>query len=179
VATPVTTLGVIGMFVGLCGGLMEPMPFVKAVQMAATVAAAAAGILFATSVPVLLFDGSRQRPRPERWPIALLTGVVVAVVLFFTLLIPLVLLFLWYAACSGRGPWLGMLTGLASGALLAAVPAVLSRWRERQRHWPRWERMRARRRNRALSVRPIPLPAEPGPSAEPAPEPPAERRAGE
>jgi membrane-bound metal-dependent hydrolase YbcI (DUF457 family) len=182
VVTPVVVLGGIGMFLGLYGGLMEPMPYAKAVKTAATVAAGAAGVLFVTSVPVLLFDASRHMPRHERWPAALLSGLAAAVVLFFTLLIPLVLLLLWYSTCSGRGPWLGTLTGLGIGAVPGMTYAAFTRWlwRKRQRQWPRWERMRApRRRDRALTVTPIPLPIEPPASAEPPAEPREGRRAAE
>jgi hypothetical protein len=107
-------------------------------------------------------------PRRERWPAALVSGLAVAIVLFFTLLIPLVLVFLWYAACSGRGPWLGMLTGLVIGALVGAVPSLWNRrrWRERQRRWPRWERTRGSRRDRAITVTVVPLPPAAGPSAD-------------
>lgn len=165
VVAPVAFLGGIGMFLGLYGGLMEPMEYVRAAKTASAVAGAASVVLFATSVPILLFDASRQMPRRERWPAALVSGLAVAVIMFLTLLLPLVLVFLWYAACSGRGPWLGMLTGLGIGTLIGAVPSLWNRrrWRERQRRWPRWERMRSPRPDVAITVTPVPLPIDPGP----------------
>jgi hypothetical protein len=180
VVTPVVVLGGIGMFLGLYGGLMEPMQYVRAAKTAAAMAGVAAVVLFATSVPILLFDASRNMPRRERWPAALVSGLAVAIVLFFTLLIPLVLVFLWYAACSGRGPWLGMLTGLVIGALVGAVPSLWNRrrWRERQRRWPRWERTRGSRGDQAITVRAVPLPVE-SPAAVSKPDSPEGKQAAE
>jgi MFS family permease len=179
---PIAILGGVGALLGLYGGLMEPMPAARAVKMAATVAAGLAGALFVTSVPVLLFDASRQMPRQERWPTAILSGLAVAIVLFCALVIPLIVLFLWYSLSSGRGPWLGMLTGSGIGAVLTALLAVWSRrrWQKRQREWPRWERMRApRQRGRGLAVPVFPAPVEPASSGEPEPDAPEGRRAAE
>jgi hypothetical protein len=180
VGTPVAVMGALGMFLGLYGGIMEPMPYTHAAKTAATVAVAAAVVVFILSVPVLLLDASRQMSRPERFPMALLSGLAVAAILFVALLIALLPVFLSYAACSGRGPWLGMLTGLGIGAIPGAAFGGINRWfwRQRQRQWPRWERMRApRSRDRAVTLRVVPLPVEPPPAAEPKPEPPEGRPA--
>src|SRR5215216_5605977 len=125
--TPIAVLGGVGALLGLYGGLMEPMPTARAMKVATSLAAGLAGVLFVVSVPVLLFDASRQTPRQERWPTAVLSGLAVAVVLFCALLLPLIPLFLWYSLCSGLGPWLGMLTGLGVGAVPAAIFAVEAR----------------------------------------------------
>jgi hypothetical protein len=180
--TPIAVLGGIGAVLGLSGGLMDPMPTVRAIKVAATLAAGLAAVLFVASVPILLFDGSRRMARQERWPTAVLSGLAVAVILFCTLLIPLILLFVWFSICSGRGPWLGALAGLGVGAVLTA-PITAGRrwqWRKRQQEWPRWERMRARReRVRGLAVPARPTPAEPAPPAGSEPDRPEGRRAAE
>jgi hypothetical protein len=172
VAMHVAVPGVIGVCLGLYGGLMEPMPLAKAVKTAAIVAAAGAGVTFATSIPVLVFDASRHMTGRERWPGALLAGLFVAVVLFVILLLLITPLLVWYAVCSGLGPWLGMLTGLAVGAVPGGILAweAHRRWRQRQKQWPRWERMRAPRGARALTVNIVPGPAESPPAVQVEPE---------
>jgi hypothetical protein len=60
----------------------------------------------------------------------------------------------WYAACSGEGPWLGMLYGALIGGIPFAAIAYSyhQRWRARQKQWPRWERMRTLRQRTSLNL---------------------------
>ena len=156
----------LGILIGLYAGLNDPLPWSKALGTAATVALGGAVVVFTTSLPILLLDPNRQLTGRDRWPGALLAAGVVAVFLFGAKFVALSALLLWYSVCSGLGPWIGLVTGLAIGGVPGAVWASVARcrWRKRQEQWPRWERMRAPRGPRSLT--PVPAPAEPTPAAE-------------
>lgn len=160
-AVPIAVPAGMGLLLGLYGGLKPSFTMSEAVRMAATVSGAMAGVTFVTSLPLLLYDASRQVPRRERWAASAIGAFAVAAVLFMVGMVGLFLALAWYSACSGQGPWLGMLTG----GLLGGVPAALvatgarRRWRERQKRWPRWERMRSPRPRATLTVTPIPTPS--------------------
>ena len=156
---PVVLPASVGLGLGLYGGLRPSYSVADAARLAVAVAGASSAGLFVLAVLVLWLDGSRHTPRRQRGAAALIGGAGVSAVLFAAVFMAAMLALAWYAACSGRGPWVGMLVGAGLGGGLAGLIAVGARrrWRERQRRWPRWERMRSRRQP-ALTVTPIPAP---------------------
>jgi hypothetical protein len=165
VIAPVVIPTGIGLALGLYGGLRPTFSTTDAVKLAATVAGGLAAIIFVLSLPLLLYDASRQAPRRERWVMSVLGAMAVAAVLFMVGLFGLTPMLVVYSWCSGEGPWLGMLIGGLIGGVPGAAYAAETRrqWRARQRRWPRWESMRARRTTPALTTTPIPVPADPPP----------------
>lgn len=170
VLVPVAIAASAGMLVGLGAGVREPFTSGDAARVAAEVAGGSAGVLFVVAVLVIRLDASRPAARRERWAEALIGGVGVAAAMFFAVFLATFLALLWYATCSGRGPLLGTLIGAGLGGTPAALIALGARrrWHERQRRWPRWERMRGPRGTAVLTLTPVPAP--PLPSA-PAPTP--------
>lgn len=164
-----------GLLVGLYAGLQPEFHGKEAVKVSAQVAIAFAAAVFGVAVLILWIDGVRQTPRPSLWTAALFGGLGVAAAAFLILFGVLTILLLLYSACSGRGALGGMFIGGATCGLPAALIAVGNRrrWQERQRQWPRWERMRSPRRPN-LSVTPVAAP--PLPSTDPAPLSPARER---
>jgi len=168
VVVPVATPAAVGLVLGLSAGLHEPFTSGDAARVAVEVAGGSAAVLFVVGVLVMRLDASRQTPRRERWAGALIGGLGVAAAMFATVFMGTFVILMWYATCSGQGPWLGMLIGAGLGGGLAAVFTLDARrrWRERQRGWPRWERMRAPRRTAVLTVTQVPGPPLPSsPSA--------------
>jgi hypothetical protein len=165
---PIALLAAIGLCIGLYGGLRSPISVGGAVKTATTVSWAFAMCTFALALPLLLYDASRQTPRRQRWAGAAIGAVGVAMGIFALGIVGLVPILLWYAACSGEGPWLGMLIGGLIGAAPAALYAWASRrrWKDRQRRWPRWENMRVPRTRAALNVTPVPAPTEMAPAGD-------------
>ena len=163
VLTPIIAPACLGLAIGLIGGLRSSFSIGDAFKLATTSAGVCAAIMFAIMAPILVVESARQGNRQERWTAALVGATLIGVIVFVVSLIPLFPLFLWYAACSGQGPWLGMLIGL----LIGTIPGVLyARWRrhwwhKRQQQWPRWERMRVPRSDATLNVTPMPAPLEP------------------
>jgi MFS family permease len=149
-----------GLGVGLYGGLHPEYSSAEAAGLALEVAGASAGGLFVLAVLILRLDASRHTPRRERWTAAVVGAFAVSAGLFGLMFLATFLALLWYAACSGEGPWLGMLIGAAMGAGPAALIAfgARRRWRERQRRWPRWERMHSPGTHAVLTVTPVPAP---------------------
>jgi hypothetical protein len=84
-------------------------------------------------------------------------GAFVYFVSWFVVVIPL----LWYAVSSGEGIWLGMLYGGSISGVPAAFLATgrYRSWKQRQRDWPRWERMRVPRQRAMLAVTAVATPA--------------------
>jgi hypothetical protein len=152
--TPIAIPAVVGLGVGLYGGMRPPFTMGDAVRVASVGAAGLAGIVFVAATIILMVDAARQMPRHERWVAAVVLGLAMAAFFFFMAVIVLTLFLTWYSACSGEGPWHGMLIGMAIGATPAAFFAgtARQRWRARQRHWPKWERMRTPRRRAILNV---------------------------
>jgi hypothetical protein len=161
VVLPVVIPASVGLGLGLYGGLRPSYSVGEAARLAVAVAGASSAGLFILAVLVLWLDGSRHTPRRERWAGALLGAVFMSAILFVAMFMGTFLTLLWYAVCSGRGPWLGMLIGAGLGGTLAAMVALGNRrrWQERQRRWPRWERMRSPRHRPALTVTSIPAPS--------------------
>jgi len=159
VVLPVVIPASVGLGLGLYGGLRPSYSVAEAARLAVAVAGASSAGLFVLAVLVLWLDGSRHTPRRERWGAALIGGVAVSAALFGLVFMAALLALVWYAACSGQGPWVGMVFGAGLGGAPAALIAAGARrrWRERQRRWPRWERMRGRRQP-ALTVTSIPAP---------------------
>jgi hypothetical protein len=143
VVLPVAVPGVLGMLLGLYAGLMEPMSAFGAVKMAGGVA----GLVLVIFVLIVGFEASRGLSPRDRWLEAVVLGPTIALVVFLLLGLALVPLLLWYALFSGLGPWRGMVGGLAFGAGLGGTFAFVTyrQWQQRQKQWPRWERMRAPR----------------------------------
>ena len=182
VVWPVAVPGILGLLFGLYAGLMEPMSAGKAVKMAAAVAGAVAVLVFTFIILFAVFDRSRPWAGRTRWAEAAFIGFTISAFVFFLLVVALVPLLLWYALFSGLGPWRGMGGGLALGAGLGATFAFITcrQWKQRQKQWPRWERMRAPRGSReAATVPPASPPAEPAPAAGPEPDWPEPRPAAE
>jgi hypothetical protein len=161
VVLPIVIPASVGLGLGLYGGLRPSYSMGEAALLAVEVAGGSAGALFVFAVLFLRLDASRQTPRRQQWAAALLGAVFMSAILFFAMFMGTFLTLLWYAVCSGRGPWLGMLIGAGLGGTLAAMVALGNRrrWRERQRRWPRWERMRSPRRRPVLTVTSIPAPS--------------------
>jgi hypothetical protein len=166
----------VGLVLGLVGGTVGEFTYNQGERTVIATSGALAGLAFLMAILSFYLDANSQFPRRERWFGAVLAssgcaaGAFVLFGLAFSALAALCWLF------SGRGPWLGALMGLAAGAVPGAVFAYFARrdWRQRQRQWPRWERMRGpRRRDRALTVTPIPVPIEPPAAIDPPPAPPA------
>ena len=172
---PIATAAGVGLAVGLYAGLQPEFQGKEAVRLSAQVAFGLAAAVFGVAVLTLWIDGTRQTPRPSLWTAAVVGGLGVAVAAFLVLFGVLTLVLLLYAACSGRGAWGGMFIGGATCGVPTALIAFGSRrrWQERQRQWPRWERMRSPRRRPNLSVTPIPAPP---PATEPSPPSPARER---
>ena len=160
VILPVVLPTSVGLGVGLYGGVHPSYSAAESARFALAVAGASAAGLFVLAVLILWLDASRHTPRRERWAGAVVGGFAVSAGLFATVFVGTLLVLLWYAACSGQGPWLGMLIGAALGGTPAALIATAARrrWRERQRHWPRWERMRASGGRAVLTVTAVPAP---------------------
>lgn len=161
VAVPIGLPAVVGLGLGLVGGLRPEFTSAEAGSSAATVATGTTAVLFVVVVAVLRFDASRQTTPRERWVGAVLSGLAVSVGLYLLIFVATFLVLAWYAAGSGRGPWLGMLIGSSLGTAPAAVLTVAARrrWWRRQRRWPGWERMRGGRRLFVRTVSPVPVPA--------------------
>jgi hypothetical protein len=174
--TPVAAFATVGLLLGFGAGFQPAFSGAEAARLAATVAAIAAVAVFALAVAILWVDHSGQLPRRTRGAVAVVSGMGFSLVLFCATFVALFVLLLWYSVCSGRGPGWGMAIGAATGGAPAALIAVGNRrrWLARQRRWPRWERMRARRTPAALSVTQVPVP----PAAGPAPEPRGQVRTG-
>jgi hypothetical protein len=147
----------VGLGIGLCAGVRPPFTMseaVKSVVVAATGVAAASALLTIVSRS---YDAVRQPSRREQWTGAALAGtwgLFVGVALFavsFAAMFPMVA---WYAACSGEGPWLGMLYGAIIGGTPFTAIAYFNyqRWWARQKQWPRWDRMRTPRPRTSLNL---------------------------
>jgi hypothetical protein len=160
VAAPVAVPTIFGLALGLYGGCHPPYSADEAARLAAGVAAGGGVALFVVTVPIFWMDHTRHAQGQSRWAGALLAGAAVGAVLFVIAFVPVFLLLLWYSLCAGRGPWWGMAIGAGVGGAPAALYAIAARrqWQARQRRWPRWERMRARRTGVALSVTQVPAP---------------------
>jgi tetrahydromethanopterin S-methyltransferase subunit C len=158
----------IGLVLGLVGGAVGEFTYNQAERTVIAASGAMAGLVFLVAILCLHLDTNAQLPRRVRWRGAMLasSGCAAGTFVLFGLALAVLAWACWLF--SGLGPWLGALTGFAVGAVPGVLFAVLARrdWRERQRQWPRWERMRAPRR-RALTVTPIPLPVEPPATPEP------------
>jgi hypothetical protein len=167
--TPIAVPTFIGLALGLCGGLQPPFSATEAARLSATVATVVAAAVFVLALAILWVDQAGQLPRRVRGTMAVLTGVCWSLFAFCAFFFLMFVVLCWFVLCSGHGPWFGMTIGAATAGAPGVLYAVATRWRwqARQRRWPRWERMRARRTTAALSVTQIPLP----PAAEPAPEP--------
>jgi hypothetical protein len=164
----------LGLVLGLVGGAAGEFTYNQAERTVIAASGAMAGLVFLVAILSLYLDANAQFPRRERWLGAVLasSGCAAGTFVLSGLALSCVAVVCWLF--SGRGPWLGSLMGLAAGAVPGAAIAYVVRrdWRQRQRQWPRWERMRApRRRDPALSVTPIPLPIEPPAATEPPPTP--------
>jgi hypothetical protein len=159
VVLPVAIPASAGLLVGLGAGLREPFSSADAARVAVEVAGSSAGILFVVGVLFIRLDTARHAARRERWAEALIGGVGVAAAMFFGVFLATFLAMLWYATCSGQGPLLGMLIGAGLGGTPAAAIALGTRrrWRERQRRWPRWERMHGPRGTTVLTLTPVPV----------------------
>jgi hypothetical protein len=158
VVLPVLIPASAGLLVGLGAGLHEPFTSADAARVAVEVAGSSASVLFVLGVLVIRLDTSRHAARRERWAEALIGGLGVAAAMFFAVFMATFLALLWYATCSGQGPLLGMFIGAGLGGAPAALIALGARrrWRERQRRWPRWERMREPRGTAVLTLTPVP-----------------------
>ena len=160
IVLPVVIPAAVGLGIGLLGGLQPDFSLADAVRLSAAAAGVTTGAVYVLAVLAFWMDGRPQLPGARRWTVSVLTGLPVAVVVFLVAFVTMFLLTLWYSVCTGQGPWLGM----AYGALIGAGPAALiaggsyRQWRERQRRWPRWERMRSPRRRPVLTVTSIPAP---------------------
>jgi hypothetical protein len=145
---------VIGLASGLFGGLKAPFSIADATKLAALIAGAIGGLTFIVMTIAMLIDATRQLDRRQRWPLAIMGGTLTCMAMFFASFVPLALVFIAYSLSSGEGPWLGMLIGVAcwSPLFIAIVYVRRARWLERQRHWPRWERMRPPRRSASQNV---------------------------
>jgi hypothetical protein len=141
---PIVGPAAVGLFLGIYGGLRPSLTAADAIRFATIVAGLFANVMFVIVVPLLFLESGRQINRQERWSAVIFGAIAISVAAFVASLLPLILMLLWYAACSGEGVWLGMLYGVLIGAVPAAVYAGQRRrrWRVRQQHWPRWERMR-------------------------------------
>ena len=101
-----------GSGLGLYGGLRPSYSVAEAAAWRWGGGGVSAG-LFVLAVLVLWLDGSRHTPRRERWGAALIGGVAVSAALFGIVFMAALLALVWYAACSGQGPWVGMVSGPA------------------------------------------------------------------
>lgn len=172
VVLPVVIPASAGLLVGLGAGLHEPFSSADAARVAVEVAGTSAGVLFAVGVLVIRLDTTRPAARRERWAEAVIGGLGVGAAMFFAVFLATFLALLWYATCSGQGPPLGMLIGAGLGGTPAALIALGARrrWRERQRRWPRWERMREPQGTAVLTLTPVPA-HDFSPTSSPAPGP--------
>lgn len=177
---PIAVPAAVGLGVGLYAGLQPEFTAADAVKLAAEVAGGVAAAVFGLAVLILSLDAARQTPRPPWWTTAFLAGIGVAVATFVALFVVLLVMFLWYAACSGRGPWVGLLIGGTVGGVPAALIAVGARrrWQDRQSRWPRWERMRSSRRPPVLPVTAVAASAPPATESVPPLSPARERPIG-
>ncbi len=155
---PIVTATIIGLGMGLYSGMRPTFAMSEAVRVAGFAAAGVAGAAFFIGASVLAVDASRQMSRHERWAAAAVGGTVTAAVVFIVIVFVLIPILAWYSACSGKGPWLGMLYGaLISGVPVAGIAAISwQRWNDRQKHWPRWERMRTLSRRTSLNIVEVP-----------------------
>jgi hypothetical protein len=169
VVGPVAVPGGLAGLLGLYAGLNKSLPAAEALEIAVVVAGGIAAVVSVTSLPIFAFGAVRYMTPRERWPTATIEAAVAGVVTLFAVVGPLALLLLSYAACSGRGPWSGLLIGLAIGGVPGTAYAwwARRRWRKRQQQWPRWDRMRA---PRTLPLPSVLVPAEPAPAAESEPD---------
>jgi hypothetical protein len=149
VLLPVIVPAVLGLLIGQYGGSRPPYLLSSAVVDAGKYAGASAAVLFVIAALVAFHDASRHSSIRERIFTSLGSGLLVGVVVFGLFFVVLGLGFIWMSICSGLGLWLGMLTGILIGAVPGATFAWATRrsWRTRQRHWPRWERVRRRRQS--------------------------------
>jgi hypothetical protein len=150
IVIPVGIPTFIGLGIGLYAGLRPSLTMaevIRAVGVGAAGLGATSGVIVTASQVI---DAIRQPSRRNQWAatvIAGIRGLCVGVVLFVVSYVAMFPFVAWYAACSGEGPWLGMLYG----ALIGATPVAMivfshrQRWRDRQKHWPRWDRMRVPR----------------------------------
>lgn len=168
VVIPVVIPTFIGLAIGLYAGFRQPYTMAEAMRVVCVGSASIALTAAVIATVSQLFDAVRLPSRRERWATAGIAGVCVGLAIFvvgFGAMFPFVA---WYAACSGEGPWLGMLYGALIGGLpfVAIVYTYRQRWRARQRQWPRWERMRAPRTRGSLNLTELsspPIPATPSP----------------
>jgi MFS family permease len=160
VVLPVAIPASAGLVVGLSAGLHDSFSSGDAARVALEVAGGSAGALFVVGVLVLRLDASRQTRQRERWAGALVSGLGASVAMFAAVFMATFLALLWYATCSGQGPWFGMLIGAGLGGGPAALISLDARrrWRERQHGWPRWKRMRGPRETAVLTVTQVPAP---------------------
>lgn len=133
-----------GLLLGLYGGLRSPFSISDAVHLAATCAAILSTVAFFTAIGAILFDRSRHFAPRERWMTAPVFSSMIAAFCFAIAFVACFVMHFWYSLCSGQGPWFGMLIGCSPACLLASLAAIGRRkqWQDRQRAWPRWERMR-------------------------------------
>jgi hypothetical protein len=168
---PVAVPGVIGILIGYYGGSRPPYPLSSAVLDACKYAAMFAGVIFALGGLVAFHDSSRHTPLRERLATGLISGLLVGLVVYILAFFGFGLFLTWLSMCTGLGVWLGMLVGSLIGGVPGALFAGITyrNWRERQRHWPRWERMQRRHRQQPLAVTMIPPAEVTGPALEPEP----------
>jgi len=174
VVWPVAVPAGVGLALGLTAGLNDRLTLSDALETAATISGTLA-VTIAIGIAIPMLFAAVRRPRvAENW--LAVGGVFVAVGggAFGLLVLLMGLILLWYSACSGLGPWLGMTVGAAIGVGPGVLFAWVQRhrWTARRRQWPRWETMRRRHRRQTAAavghVQPIAVPVSepPPPSAD-------------
>lgn len=150
---PILIPAIIGLASGAYGGLNEAITIADATKFAAIIAVGIGGVAFAIMSVVMFVDATRQFERRQRWPIAIIGGTVICFAVFVATFVPLAAIFVVYSLGTGEGPWIGMLIGEMCWTTPFAVWVwrQRARWRDRQLHWPRWERMRAPNRRASQS----------------------------
>jgi hypothetical protein len=154
VVIPVIPTTVLGLGIGLYGGLRDPFTLAEAVRTAAIGSSGVAATTAVIGTFTLFFDAGHQLPWKWRLLRAIGMGTGAGTLLFLITFVAMFVFLAWYAACSGEGAWLGMLYGALIGGtpIAAIVYTYRQRWRDRQKHWPRWERMRTPRSRNRLNL---------------------------
>jgi hypothetical protein len=165
VVKPVVVWSLIGLGAGLYSGLKEPLSTAESVDWATQIGLGAAGLVFVISAPMFVVNSARHTMYVYSRPVGAALALALCA-LVFGLVWLAVFSILWiYSWCGDQGPVVGMAIGAAIPGVPAAVGCLARRqaWKQRQRTWPRWESMRARRPRNPVPT--FPAPASFSPSA--------------